>query len=161
MFPELYSLTLPILIVVQTNLTLDQWYPYHQCYANAISRWYANRHTSFFFAKNMFTVIVFTYWVLLTFCLIFVCFPCWFSKMTIIISHSHFVHVVFVSILVFQSSDRMTFGRRVFLEQGGTWWQYGADSQMVRHQKLFGNRSPRQTTFLFENFVPLPNLYFG
>jgi len=26
---------------------------------------------------------------------------------------------------------------------------------------LFGNRSPRQTTFLFENFVPLPNLYFG
>jgi len=66
MLPELYCLTLPILIVivVQTNVILDQWYPYHQRYAKVMSRWYANRHTSFFFAKNMFTVIVFTYWVL-------------------------------------------------------------------------------------------------
>jgi len=119
---EIFCLTLPILIVivVQTNLILDQWYPYHQRYAKAISKWYANKHTSFFFEKNMFTVILFTYWVLIINCLIFVNIPCWFSKMTILISHSHFVHVVFVSILVFQSFDRMTVGRRVFLDQGGT-----------------------------------------
>ena len=123
MFPALFCLTLPILIVifVQTNVILDQWYPYYEWYAKVMSRWYANRHTSFFFPKNMFTVIVFTYWVLIINCLSFVYFPCWYSKMTIIISHSHVVHVVFVSILVFQSFDRMTFGRRVFLEQGGTW----------------------------------------
>jgi len=31
--------------------------------------------------------------------------------MAIIISHSHFVHVTFVSILVFQTFDRISFGR--------------------------------------------------
>jgi len=42
--------------------------------------------------------------------------------MVIITSHSHFVHVEFVRILVFQTSDRMIFGIDcVFLEQGCTW----------------------------------------
>jgi len=45
--------------------------------------------------------------------------------MAIKISHSHFVHVAFVSILVFQTFDRMIFGRWSFLEQGSTRWQYG------------------------------------
>jgi len=34
-------------------------------------------------------------------------FPCWFLKMAIILSHSHFLHVAFVSIPVLQTFDRM------------------------------------------------------
>ena len=37
----------------------------------------------------------------LNFCVAY--FPCWFLKMAMIISHSHFVHVAVVSILVFQA----------------------------------------------------------
>jgi len=39
--------------------------------------------------------------------------------MAIINSHSYFVHVAFVSFLVFQTVDQMIFGRLIFLEQGG------------------------------------------
>jgi len=37
-------------------------------------------------------------------------FPCWFLKIAIIISHSHYLFVAFVSILVFQTFDRMKLG---------------------------------------------------
>jgi len=43
--------------------------------------------------------------------------------MAITNSHSHFVYVAFVSILVFQTFDRMIFTRLIFLEQGGMRWQ--------------------------------------
>jgi len=65
-------------------------------------------------------------------------FPCWFLKMGIILSHSHFLHVVFVSIMVFQTFDRIIF---ITLTFAGTRW-YGLtarDPQMVRDQKKFGN----------------------
>jgi len=45
--------------------------------------------------------------------------PCCFLKMTIKISCNHFVHVAFVSILVFQTFDQMVFGTLTFL---GTRW---------------------------------------
>jgi len=61
-------------------------------------------------------------------------FPCCFLKMAIKISHSHFVHVAFVSILVFQ-----TFGRMILstLTYPGTRWYVMTvrDTQMVRDQK--------------------------
>jgi len=41
-------------------------------------------------------------------------FPCCFLKMAIIISHSHYLHVTFVSIQVFQTFNRMIFGRLSF-----------------------------------------------
>ena len=41
-------------------------------------------------------------------------FPCCFLKLAIKISHSHFVHVAFVSVLVFQTFDRMIFGTMTF-----------------------------------------------
>ena len=41
-------------------------------------------------------------------------FPCCFLIMAIKISHGHFVHVAFVSILVFQTLDRMIFGTLTF-----------------------------------------------
>jgi len=46
--------------------------------------------------------------------------------MAIILSHSHFLHVAFVSILVFQIFDRIIFGTLTF--RGIRWyvrWQYG------------------------------------
>ena len=55
----------------------------------------------------------------LKFCVAYV--PCWFLKMAVIISHSHLVHVEFVSVLVFQTFDRMIFDKLSFLEQDGTW----------------------------------------
>jgi len=48
----------------------------------------------------------------LNFCVAY--FPCWFLKRAIIISHSHFVHVAFLSILVFQTFDGIKFGRLSF-----------------------------------------------
>jgi len=48
----------------------------------------------------------------LNFCVAY--FPCWFLKMTAIIFHNHFVHVAFMSILVFQTFDQVVFGRLSF-----------------------------------------------
>ena len=56
--------------------------------------------------------------------------------MSIIISHSHYLHVAFVPVLVFQTFDRMIFGRLSFLEKGGTWWQYGAHKWYVMRKSL-------------------------
>jgi len=58
--------------------------------------------------------------------------------MTIKISHSHFVHVAFVSILVFQTFDRLIFGTLTF---PGTMWYVMTvlNTQMVRDQKEFEN----------------------
>jgi len=64
----------------------------------------------------MFTTIVFTYGVLIINSLIFVYFSCWILKMAIAICHSQFVHVAFVSVLVFQTFDRIIFGRLTFPE---------------------------------------------
>ena len=54
--------------------------------------------------------------------------------MAIKISHSHFVHVAFVSILVFQTFDRLIF---VTLTFPGTRWYVMTvrDTQMVRDHK--------------------------
>jgi len=65
-------------------------------------------------------------------------FPCCFLKMAIILSHSHFLHVAFVSILVFQTFDRIIFGTLTF--SGTRWYVITVrDPQMVRAQKKFGN----------------------
>jgi len=59
--------------------------------------------------------------------------------MAIIISHSHFVHVAFVSILVFQTFDRMMFDTLNF--PGTRWYVVTvADPQMVRDQKQWPRR---------------------
>jgi len=64
--------------------------------------------------------------------------PCCFLKITIKISHSHFVHVAFVSILVFQTFDRMIFGTLTF--PGTRWYVITVqDTQMVHDQKKFEN----------------------
>jgi len=60
--------------------------------------------------------------------------------MAIIISHRHYLHVVFVSILVFQTFDRMIFGTLNF--PGARWYMLTArDPQMVRDEKTLGNHS--------------------
>jgi len=72
----------------------------------------------------------------LKFCVVY--FPCCFLKMAIKISHSHFVHVAFVSILVFQTFDRMIFGTLTF--PGTRWYVMTVwDTQMVRDKKKFEN----------------------
>jgi len=75
--------------------------------------------------------------------------------MAFIISHSHFVLVAFVSITVFQTFDRMIFGRLSF--PGPRWcavivWV----PQMVRDQKKLETTalvitSPRSSTRSFAN----------
>jgi len=62
----------------------------------------------------------FTYLVLLINSWIFVYFPCCFLKITIIISHKHYLHVRFVSITVFQTFNRIIFGRLSF--PGARWY---------------------------------------
>jgi len=58
--------------------------------------------------------------------------------MPIIISHSHYLHVAFVSILVFQTFGRMIFGRLSF--PGARWYVMTARvPQMVCDEKKFGN----------------------
>jgi len=76
----------------------------------------------------------------LNFCVAY--FPCCFLKMAIKISHGHFVHVAFVSILVFQTLDRMIFGTLTF--PGTRWYVMTVrDTQMVRDQKKFENHCVR------------------
>ena len=70
--------------------------------------------------------------------------PCCFLKTTIKIYHSHFVHVAFVSILVFQTFDRMIFGTLTF--PGTKWYVITVrDTQMVHDQKKFENHCYRDT----------------
>jgi len=58
--------------------------------------------------------------------------------MAIILSHSHFLHVAFVSILVLRTFDRIIFGTLTF--PGLKWYVLTVrDPQMVRNQKKFGN----------------------
>ena len=71
-------------------------------------------------------------------------FPCCFLKTAIKISHSHFVHVAFVSILVFQTFDRMIFGTLTFY--GARWYMMTVrDTQMVRDQKKFENHCSKDS----------------
>ena len=75
----------------------------------------------------------------LNFCVAY--FSCCFLIMAIKISHSHFVHVGCVSILVFQTFDRMIFGTLTF--PGTRWYVMKVrDTQMVRDQKKFENHWP-------------------
>ena len=75
----------------------------------------------------------------LNFCVAY--FPCCFLKTAIKISHSHFVHAAFVSILVFQTFDRLIFGTLNF--SGTRWYMMTVrDTQMVRDQKKFENHWP-------------------
>jgi len=53
----------------------------------------------------------------LNFCVAYL--PCWFLKMAIILSHSHFLHIASVPIMVFQTFDRIIFGTLTF---PGTRW---------------------------------------
>jgi len=72
----------------------------------------------------------------LNFCVAY--FPCCFLKMAIRISHSHFVHVTLVSILVFQTFDRMIFGTLTF--PGTRWYVMTVrHTHIVRDQKKFEN----------------------
>jgi len=55
-----------------------------------------------------------------------------------ILSHSHFLRVAFVAIVVFQTFNRMTFGKLSF--PGTRWYVLTVrNPQMVRDEKKFGN----------------------
>jgi len=71
----------------------------------------------------------------LDFCVAY--FPCWFLKMTVIISHSHVVNVRYESILVFQRFNRMIFGRLSF--PGTSWHVVTAQVPQMVHDQKFGN----------------------
>jgi len=90
----------------------------------------------------------------LNFCV--ACFPCCFLKMAIKISHSHFVHIAFVSILVFQTFDRIIFDTLAFL---GTRWYVMTvrDTQTVYHQKKFENHwlSPSNVKSHFNDIIDM------
>ena len=94
----------------------------------------------------------------LKFCVVY--FPCCFLKMAIEISHSHFVHVAFVSILVFKTFDRMIFGTLTF--PGTRWYVMRVwDTQMVRDQKKFENHCPKvYLDWLFSESVRPCNIVF-
>ena len=120
---------------------LIQWFP--NCGTRKPSRWYTNRPTFCFSSQeNTFTAIIFTCRVLLINSWIFVAFfPPWFLKMAIILSHSHFLHVAFVSIVVFQTFDRMIFGTLTF---SGTRWYV----LTIRTHKWYATRKSLGTTGL-------------
>jgi len=104
------------------------------------SRWYAKRPTFCFSSQKYIHSCSFylsgSVNKFLNFCVAY--FPCCFLEMAIQISHSHFAHVAFVSILVFQTFDRMIFGTLTF--PGTRWYVMTVrDTQMVRDQKKFEN----------------------
>jgi len=69
--------------------------------------------------------------------------------MAITISHSHFGHVAFVSILVFQTFVIEWYLEDwVFLEQGVVSGDSIRDLQMVRNQQKFGNHCLAQADLL-------------
>jgi len=58
--------------------------------------------------------------------------------MVIILSYTNFLHVAFVSIMVFQTFDRIIFATLTFRET--RWYVFTArDPQMVSDHKKFGN----------------------
>jgi len=60
-----------------------------------------------------------------------------FQKIITVISRSRFVHVAFMSILVFQTFDRMIFDELSFPEKKGTtWWKYGTHKCYVIRKSL-------------------------
>ena len=90
----------------------------------------------------------------LNFCVAY--FPCCFLEMAIKISHSHFVHVAFVSILVSRLLIEWYLAHWLFLEQGGTWWQYGSHKWCVIRKRL-------RTTALnpIENLLELSTVHYS
>jgi len=111
---------------------------FSNCDKRRPSRWYTNWPTFFFLHKKYIHSCSFylSGFVnkFLNFCVGY--FPCCFLKIAIKISHSHFVHFAFVSILVFQTLDRMIFGTLTF--PGTRWYVMPAqEPQMIRDQKKF------------------------
>ena len=114
------------------------------------SKWYTNRPAFCFSSQKIYSQLYLSGFVnkFLNFCVAY--FPSWFLKMAIIRSHSHFLHVAFVSIMIFQAFDRMIFGILTF--PGTRWYVLTVrDPQMVRNQKKFGNHWP--TLYLSHNGV--------
>jgi len=73
-------------------------------------------------------------------------------------SHSHYLHVAFVSILVFRTFDRIIFGALTF--PGTRWYVLTVrDPQMVRDQKKFGNHC--SSPFLFQRCREAPYKSFA
>jgi len=68
--------------------------------------------------------------------------------MAIVLSHSYFLHAAFVSVMVFQTVDRIIFGTLTF--PGARWYVMTVrDPQMIRDQKKFGNHCPRVINKVF------------
>ena len=83
-------------------------------------------------------------------------FPCCFLKIAIKISHSHFFHVAFVSILVFQTFDRMIFGTLTF--PGTRWFVITVrEPQMMRDQKSL--RTTAVVSILLHEAIPVLGLF--
>jgi len=81
--------------------------------------------------------------------------------MAVIISHSHFGHVAFASILIFQTFDRMIFGRLSF---PGTrrYVLTVQDPQVVRDQKKFGkHRLTVLKAYILTIVLPYSFSYFS
>ena len=120
------------------------WYAYHLWHANALKVVREQTLILFFFTNKY--IHNYSFHLLgsvnkfLNCCLL----PLWFSKMTIIISHNHFVHVAFVSVPVFQTFDRIIFGILGF--PGITGYVVTArHPQTVHDEEKFGNHClPRQ-----------------
>jgi len=83
---------------------------------------------SVFFHKNyIFTAIIFICRVfankILNFCVAY--FPCWFLKMVIMLSHSLFFMLHLCQFWFSKLFIELYLADWLFVEQGGTWWQYG------------------------------------
>ena len=109
--------------------SLRQWFPNCGTHTTSgtrrLSRWYTNRPTTFCLSSQN---------ICFRFCQLipeFVYFPPFVFKIAIIISHSHYLHVTFVSILVFHAIDLWYLVDWVFLEKGGMWWQHGSHKWYV------------------------------
>jgi len=101
-------------------------------YAKAFMMFCEEAYFLFFFTKN-YIQINSSYWSASEFCVL----PLLVSKMAIIISHSQFVYVACVSILVFQTFDGTIYlVNEVFLEQSGTQCQYGTHKQYAIRKSL-------------------------
>jgi len=113
------------------------------------STWYTNMLTTFCLSSQKF-IYSYVFYLsgsvdkFLNFCVL----PVLVFKMVIIISHSHYLHVAFVSILVFQTFDRMIFGKLSF--PGTRWYEVTVlVPQMIRVEKTFGNYWLRRTGGVF------------
>jgi len=80
-----------------------------------------------------------------------------FCKMAIILSHSHFLNVAFVSIMVFQTFDRITFGTLAF--PGTSWYMLtSCYPQMVRDPKSLGTSGLQTLHFSLAYITRVTNL---